>query len=865
MFYLSLTYLIPFTLILVEILLTTKTTAAEKDNQKRRHKHHHHHHHHQKQQHDIIQNDIPEDNWNDWLPWTECSVDCGAGVQKRTRTCGQTSSEDVPSRCRGTDAQYKLCEITGCLRPVKDMCKHLEKRIFRGKRYRWVPYVHPNHACDMACRAHGAGFFLSLDKKYPDGTPCADDKSKACISGMCKNVGCDGIIDSEAQIDACGICGGDGSTCKLVKKTFTDSVKFGYHTIVTIPRGSTSIVIREISQSRNYLALKATDGSLSINSDFRLARFGEHVGAGTVFKYERSSGEDCPDECIRADGPTSVSIDVMILAYADNKGVEYSFHVPSGYTDYDDVTDEGRPSVYIDGGIVPVSETKLSGETDDLDLNQGSQTERRPIFSSDFKFNKDKSSSNHANNDKKPENSNRVDDNTVEDPGNVESRDNVETTTDTSVDTDGARINTEVTDSVEIGERPLNINKTDALQSPQPGVIVDQNDTTVIKGDMYTNDNRIPSLYTWSLSGYTDCSATCGEGKKSPIIECIVTDKKVKVDDRFCRDEVKPTNSVVQCNLGPCPPRWKADSWSQCSATCGMGTQSRDYICVRPDGAVVHDFQCPSPRPSRDQQSCDMGSCTSGWYYTDWPEYCPATCGYGTVTRGVYCFNEDGSDSKVCSERDRPKSQKSCRNDDCGGIWLTGPWSNCNATCGVAYQTRAVACGQNHGGRISIVSENACRNAEKPATEMSCEINTCVPEWYMSEWGRCSVTCGNGYKSRDIQCRDETKKQSSSCDARLKPIDKEPCTERRCPPSDQSRPSNPTPERTSRQPGPTRQPRPTERPPKRNPQSKPDHSGNDDCVDSFSQCSVVLQARLCQYSYYQRACCYTCSLGQPNT
>jgi hypothetical protein len=63
-----------------------------------------------------------------------------------------------------------------------------------------------------------------------------------------------------------------------------------------------------------FLALKATDGSFQINSAYRLSRFGDYPALGTTFTYDRHSGPDCPDECIRADGPIDVSIDVKVCA-----------------------------------------------------------------------------------------------------------------------------------------------------------------------------------------------------------------------------------------------------------------------------------------------------------------------------------------------------------------------------------------------------------------------------------------------------------------------------------------------------------------------------------------------------------------------
>lgn len=68
-----------------------------------------------------------------------------------------------------------------------------------------------------------------------------------------QTVGCDKIVDSNSTIDKCGVCGGDGMSCKTITKTFTDSPKFGYKTIGTIPAGSRNIKIAEAEESRNYL------------------------------------------------------------------------------------------------------------------------------------------------------------------------------------------------------------------------------------------------------------------------------------------------------------------------------------------------------------------------------------------------------------------------------------------------------------------------------------------------------------------------------------------------------------------------------------------------------------------------------------
>lgn len=49
-----------------------------------------------------------------------------------------------------------------------------------------------------------------------DGTPCTPDSTSVCVQGQCVKAGCDRVIGSDKRFDKCGICGGDGSTCKKV-------------------------------------------------------------------------------------------------------------------------------------------------------------------------------------------------------------------------------------------------------------------------------------------------------------------------------------------------------------------------------------------------------------------------------------------------------------------------------------------------------------------------------------------------------------------------------------------------------------------------------------------------------------------------
>jgi hypothetical protein len=69
-----------------------------------------------------------------------------------------------------------------------------------------------------------------------------------------QHVGCDGVVGSAKLVDACGVCGGDNSTCRVVSGLFTrPQLPVGYNLIAQIPRGACNITISELKQSRNYL------------------------------------------------------------------------------------------------------------------------------------------------------------------------------------------------------------------------------------------------------------------------------------------------------------------------------------------------------------------------------------------------------------------------------------------------------------------------------------------------------------------------------------------------------------------------------------------------------------------------------------
>lgn len=83
-----------------------------------------------------------------------------------------------------------------------------------------------------------------LRDKVIDGTPCGPDTFHICVNGQCKPAGCDHVLNSTAELDTCGVCRGDNSTCQRITGSYNASV-YGYTKVAKIPAGSSYIDIRQ--------------------------------------------------------------------------------------------------------------------------------------------------------------------------------------------------------------------------------------------------------------------------------------------------------------------------------------------------------------------------------------------------------------------------------------------------------------------------------------------------------------------------------------------------------------------------------------------------------------------------------------------
>lgn len=166
----------------------------------------------------------------------------------------------------------------------------------------WYPYEHhrPEHKCKLTCYSRESEEYYQTGENVIDGTRCSyDDADDICVQGKCIQMGCDMIADSHAATDACGVCGGDGSTCREKIKenwgTVTQLTK-----LMVIPRLAANISVRLIAGSSLALVIKERESGMTVYDGkrryegrqleaFREGSKGSHAHGGFVTRGTKIS------------------------------------------------------------------------------------------------------------------------------------------------------------------------------------------------------------------------------------------------------------------------------------------------------------------------------------------------------------------------------------------------------------------------------------------------------------------------------------------------------------------------------------------------------------------------------------------------
>ncbi|XP_063908814.1 A disintegrin and metalloproteinase with thrombospondin motifs 12-like isoform X3 [Zophobas morio] len=273
--------------------------------------------------------------WGDWGTFSECSRSCGGGVQIATRECDNPVPQHRGRYCTGERKKVKICNLDPCptgspsFREVQ--CKEHNEKPFNGKVYQWKSHFKEDEPCVLYC-INQERTFAKLEPRTKDGTRCKPGTKNMCISGVCKKVGCDGEIDSNAVEDICGVCNGDGTQCKVVEKVYNERGR-DYVKVATIPVGSRNVLIEELAPSMNTIAISDVSGSrFFLNGNHREElngdkKFGEIEG---VYSHPEPKKEK-----LVIHGPLTEDLVFFVVFYGpDNPGYRYKYAEPSLDTSY---------------------------------------------------------------------------------------------------------------------------------------------------------------------------------------------------------------------------------------------------------------------------------------------------------------------------------------------------------------------------------------------------------------------------------------------------------------------------------------------------------------------------------------------------
>uniref|UniRef100_A0A8C3P7I2 ADAM metallopeptidase with thrombospondin type 1 motif 20 n=1 Tax=Chrysemys picta bellii TaxID=8478 RepID=A0A8C3P7I2_CHRPI len=776
--------------------------------------------------------------WGPWGPYNSCSRTCGGGIKSTTRLCNRPEPRNGGKYCVGRRMKFRSCSTDSCPKGKQDF-REQQCSNFDGKHFningltsavRWLPKysgISMKDRCKLFCRVSGTTSYYQLKDRVADGTPCGTETNDICVQGLCRQAGCDHVLNSKARRDKCGICGGDNSSCKTLAGTF-NSAHYGYNIIVKIPMGATNIDIRQHSYSGkpeddNYLALSDTHGNFILNGNFVVSMSKKEIGIqGAIFEY---NGSNNTVERINSTHRLEEELILQVLCVGNlyNPDVRYSFSIPI----------EERSDLFLWDPYGPWQECSKMCQglrkrkvtcirkSDHLVVSDQRCENMPPLPAVSEKCNTECELRWH--NIGKSECTSRCG------PGYR------------SLDIHCMKYSVSKGLSVPVDDKYCADQQKPPIREPCHGDCLltswhytewSECSRSCERGirtrEAFCMNNfgrrladrechELPRIVTqncneflcpnWATSDWSECPVTCGKGMRHRQVWCHLNDEKLR--ENFCNPNSRP-ESVRSCELHECAS-WQVGPWGSCAVTCGRGYQMRAVKCVTGTYGVIleDDRECNAATRPRDSQDCEMPPCpettklwttslpvigkVTQWRYGHGPQYCSASCGKGNRARYVSCRDAHGgvADESFCTHLPRPAEISNCFSS-CGE-WQAGNWSPCTVTCDDGITKRQVVCVNYH----QQIDENYCDPESRPSNEQECNMPPCLPvyhnvnqwshpsvggnQWRTGPWGACSSTCAGGFQRRVVVCQDVDGISASHCDEATKPPESRHCDSGPCP------------------------------------------------------------------------------------
>ncbi|XP_076144187.1 spondin-1a isoform X1 [Alosa pseudoharengus] len=228
-----------------------------------------------------------------------------------------------------------------------------------------------------------------------------------------------------------------------------------------------------------------------------------------------------------------------------------------------------------------------------------------------------------------------------------------------------------------------------------------------------------------------------------------------------CSDEVDASTCMMS--------EWI--TWSPCSASCGMGTRSRErYVKQFPEDGSI----CTLPTEETDKCTVNEDCSPSSCLVTEWGEWdiCSATCGLG-MKRRERMVKTPPADGSVCGAE--VVEVEKCMMPECHTIpCLLSPWSDwsdCSVTCGKGSRTRQRAL------KSPLELGECAEELEQVEKCMlpECPMDCILTEW--SEWSECNKSCGKGHIIRTRMVKMEPQFGGNACP---ETVQRNKCKIRKC-------------------------------------------------------------------------------------
>ncbi|KAM6985144.1 A disintegrin and metalloproteinase with thrombospondin motifs 19-like [Aplochiton taeniatus] len=546
----------------------------------------------------------PQGEWSTWGSWDACSRTCSTGVSRRQRTCDPGRQSARADSCVGPRMQYRVCDSVPCPPGVPSF-RDQQCHTFNRPALHWHSVMDDERPCTLFCSSSGTEPPLLLAETVLDGTSCGPQEAGLCANGTCQKVGCDRMLGSMAREDQCGVCHGNGKSCKVIKGDFNQSRGAGYVEVVLIPKGARRIRVLEEKPGQSYLALKDS-GKRSINSDWKIDPPGDfHVGGTTVHYARRGLWEK-----MSAKGPTTSPLHLMVLLFNDpNYGVHYEYTVPT-----EQHQDGLRPGGQAGPGAKP-SEAQLmwthSGWEDCGAVCGGGERKTRVTCTRSVNKTTTVVDSRKCRHMTRPEPQVRRCNEQL-----CQTRWVMTEWTSCSRTCGKGSQGRQVACTLQLPNGTLARAKDRDCPAPKP------------PGSQRCEGQDC--LTVWEAGVWSECSVKCGRGARHRLVKC--TNPRRKCDLSTLPREVEDCEDYSKCYI------WRTGDWAKCSVTCGKGMQSRVIQCMHKITGR-HGNECfSSERPAAyrpcQQQACNhrnnvntitsprLAALTFKCVGDQWPVYC---------------------------------------------------------------------------------------------------------------------------------------------------------------------------------------------------------------------------------------------------